>query len=38
VNVFDFFRWARSKDDAVGLEALSIAAPEFNLGISALID
>jgi hypothetical protein len=38
VNVFDFFRRTRSKDDPVGLEALSIATPEFTLGISTLID
>jgi hypothetical protein len=31
VNVFDFVRRASSKDDAIGLGALSIAAPEFTL-------
>src|SRR6267142_6748362 len=38
VNVFDFFRRTRSKDDAVGLETLSITTPEFTLGVSTLID
>ena len=38
MSVFDFVRRARSKDDAVGLKALSITAPEFTLGISIFID
>jgi hypothetical protein len=38
VNVFDFFERTPSKDDTVGLEALSIASSEFALRVPTLIN
>jgi hypothetical protein len=38
LNVFDFFERAAGKDDAVGLEALSITTSEFALRVPILID
>jgi hypothetical protein len=38
VNVFDFFKRTRGKDDTVGLEALSVATSELTLGVPTLVN